>query len=237
MRRSINAERAALCALWSAVQAARGPQLALAGGPALDPGPPPRTGSSPHGEPAPDGTALRMQALVELAQAGDGEAFGALYDHYVEPVYRYLYYRLGAHQMAEDLTSETFLRALRRLDSYTWQGKDFGAWLTTIARNLVTDHVKSSRFRLEVTTGEMLDADRTVDGIEDAVVDRLAHAQVIDALRRLKPDQQECIVLRFLQGLSIAEAADVMGRSQGAIKQLQLRALRALAVLVPETLR
>jgi RNA polymerase sigma-70 factor (ECF subfamily) len=237
VRRSISAERAALCALWSAVQAVRGPQLALAGGPALDPGAPPRTGSSGPGDPAPDRTALRMQALVELAQAGDGEAFGQLYDHYVEPVYRYLYYRLGAHQLAEDLTSETFLRALRRLDSYTWQGKDFGAWLTTIARNLVTDHVKSSRFRLEVTTAEMLDADRAEDGIEDAVVDRLAHAQVIDAVRRLKPDQQECIVLRFLQGLSIAEAADVMGRSQGAIKQLQLRALRALAQLVPETLR
>jgi RNA polymerase sigma-70 factor (ECF subfamily) len=178
-----------------------------------------------------------MRALVELAQQGDAEAFGLVYDHYVDPVYRYVYYRLGNHQQAEDLTSETFLRALRRLDSYTWQGKDFGAWLTTIARNLVADHVKSSRFRLEISTAEMLDADQVEDGIEDAVVDRIAHGAVLDALRTLKPEQQECVVLRFLQGLSVAETAEVMGRSTGAVKQLQLRALRAMARLVPETVR
>ncbi|HEX6935237.1 MAG TPA: sigma-70 family RNA polymerase sigma factor, partial [Actinomycetes bacterium] len=161
-------------------------------------------------------------------------AFGQIYDAYVDSIYRYLYYRVGSHAVAEDLTSETFLRALRRIDSFTWQGKDIGAWFVTIARNLVTDHVKSSRFRLEVTTADMLDADRADDGIEEEVLGRLQNAALLDAVRRLKPEQQECIVLRFLQGLSVAETAAVMKRSDGAVKQLQLRAVRALAKLVPE---
>lgn len=99
-----------------------------------------------------------MMDLVERAQAGESDAFGRLYDQYSDTVYRYIYYRVGGKATAEDLTSETFLRALRRIGTFTWQGRDFGAWLVTIARNLVADHFKSSRFRLEVTTGEMLDA-------------------------------------------------------------------------------
>ena len=111
------------------------------------------TGTSPGWE-SPAGNPI--MALVERAQDGDGEAFGQLYDHYADTVYRYIYYRVGGKATAEDLTSETFLRALRRIGTFTYQGRDFGAWLVTIARNLVADHFKSSRFRLEVTTGEML---------------------------------------------------------------------------------
>jgi RNA polymerase sigma-70 factor, ECF subfamily len=179
----------------------------------------------------------RMAALLTLAQQGDGEAFGQIYDAYVGQVYRYLYYRVGSQPLAEDLTSETFLRALRRIDSFTWQGRDICAWFITIARNLVTDHYKSSRFRLEVSTADMLDADRADDGIEQEVLDNLDNQALLAAVRQLKPEQQECVVLRFLQGLSVAETAAVMGRSDGAIKQLQLRAVRALAKLVPEPVR
>jgi RNA polymerase sigma-70 factor (ECF subfamily) len=176
----------------------------------------------------------RMAALLTLAQQGDGEAFGQIYDAYVGQVYRYLYYRVGSQPLAEDLTSETFLRALRRIDSFTWQGRDICAWFITIARNLVTDHYKSSRFRLEVSTADMLDADRADDGIEQEVLDNLDNQALLAAVRQLKSEQQECVVLRFLQGLSVAETAAVMGRSDGAIKQLQLRAVRALAKLLPE---
>jgi RNA polymerase sigma-70 factor (ECF subfamily) len=179
----------------------------------------------------------RVNALVTLAQQGDAEAFGLVYDRYVDQIYRYLYYRVGSHALAEDLTSETFLRALRRIDSFTYTGKDIGAWFTTIARNLVTDHVKSSRFKLEVSTADMLDADRGDDGIETQVIERLRDAALLDAVRQLRPEQQECIVLRFLQGLSVAETSGVMGRSEGAVKQLQLRAVRALAKLLPEHAR
>ena len=193
-------------------------------------------GSGGPGDPdgAGDAERTRIAALVTLAQQGDAEAFGQIYDAYVDAVYRYVYYRLGSHSLAEDLTSETFLRALRRIDSFTWQGKDIGAWFVTIARNLVADHVKSSRFKLEVTTADMLDADRGDNGIEDEVLGRLQNAVLLDAVRQLKPEQQECIVLRFLQGLSVAETAAILRRSEGAVKQLQLRAVRALAKLLPE---
>ena len=80
---------------------------------------------------------------------GHAEAFGQLYDHYVNGIFRFIYYRVGSQQLAEDLTSETFVRGLRAIQRFSWQGKDFGAWLTTIARNLATDHFKASRTRLE----------------------------------------------------------------------------------------
>lgn len=176
-------------------------------------------------------------SLVARAQGGDPEAFGQLYDRYVELVYRYIYYRVGASSTAEDLTSETFLRALRRLTSFTWQGKDFGAWLITIARNLVIDHFKSGRFRLEISTADMLDADRIEVGPERAVLDSITTAALLEAVRRLRPEQQECVVLRFLQGLSVAETAFAMGKNEGAIKALQYRAVRSLARLLPADIR
>jgi RNA polymerase sigma-70 factor (ECF subfamily) len=173
-----------------------------------------------------------MIALVELAQAGDAEAFGRLYDNYVDTVYRYIYYRVGSRvggrALAEDLTSETFLRALRRISTFTWQGRDFGAWLVTIARNLVADHFKSSRFRLEITTGEMLDANEVEASPEDCVLESLSSAALLSAVKKLNSQQQECVTLRFLQGLSVAETAQIMGKNEGAIKTLQYRAIRTL---------
>ena len=185
----------------------------------------------------PTATAARMMDLVERAQDGETEAFGRLYDHYSDTVYRYIYYRVGGKATAEDLTSETFLRALRRIGTFTWQGRDFGAWLVTIARNLVADHFKSSRFRLEVTTGEMLDANEVERSPEDSVLESLSNAALLDAVRKLNPQQQECVTLRFLQGLSVAETARVMGKNEGAIKTLQYRAVRTLARLLPDDAR
>jgi RNA polymerase sigma-70 factor (ECF subfamily) len=199
------------------------------------------SGYAPYGRDASgdDPDLERVAALVSLAQRGDNEAFAQLYDRYVDSIYRYLHYRVGTHALAEDLTSETFLRALRRLDTFTWQGRDFGAWLATIARNLVIDHHKSSRFRLEVPTGDILDADHAdEDGdVEKAALRRLEDATLIDALREIKPAQQECVVLRFLEGFSSAETARILGRSEGAVKQLQLRALRSLAKILAERAR
>jgi len=178
-----------------------------------------------------------IMELVERAQNGESEAFGRLYDHYSDTVYRYIYYRVGSRATAEDLTSETFLRALRRIGTFTWQGRDFGAWLVTIARNLVADHFKSSRFRLEVTTGEMLDSNECERSPEDSVLESLSNAALLDAVRRLNPQQQECVTLRFLQGLSVAETARIMGKNEGAIKTLQYRAVRTLARLLPPDAR
>ncbi|WP_051836084.1 ECF subfamily RNA polymerase sigma factor, BldN family [Streptomyces sp. NRRL WC-3742] len=178
-----------------------------------------------------------IMELVERAQNGESDAFGRLYDHYADTVYRYIYYRVGSRATAEDLTSETFLRALRRIGTFTWQGRDFGAWLVTIARNLVADHFKSSRFRLEVTTGEMLDSNECERSPEESVLESLSNAALLDAVRRLNPQQQECVTLRFLQGLSVAETARIMGKNEGAIKTLQYRAVRTLARLLPPDAR
>jgi RNA polymerase sigma-70 factor, ECF subfamily len=186
---------------------------------------------------ADEAEANRLIALVELARKGDSEAFGLLYDHYHPQVYRFLYYRVGSQTLAEDLTSDTFFRALRSMSSFRWQGKDFGAWLMTIARNLTTDHYKSGKNRLELTTEDMSAHDSATEGPESAVLATLTNEALMAALRKLPVEQQECLVMRFLQGLSIAETARTMGRSDGAIKQLQLRAVRNLAKLMPEGLR
>ena len=175
----------------------------------------------------------RLIALVELARGGDSEAFGQLYDHYQGSVYRFVFYRTRSQTLAEDLTSETFLRALRSMSGFRWQGKDFGAWLMTIARNLCTDHFKAGRTRLEVTTEDMGAHDDATEGPENAVMASLTNEVLLDGLRQLSDEQRDCLIMRFLQGLSIAETAAVLGRSEGAIKQLQLRGVRNLGKLMP----
>jgi RNA polymerase sigma-70 factor, ECF subfamily len=208
------------------------------GAPVSSPPEPPAP-SEPPGPPeqVPE-SATEVWRLVQRAQAGDVEAFGALYDRYADTVFRFIYFRVSTRQLAEDLTSETFLRALRRINSFTWQGRDLGAWLVTIARNLVADHFKSGRYRLEVSTAEVLDADRPdrdpEGSPESAVLDKLTNQTLLEAVKRLNPEQQECIVLRFLQGFSVAETAQAMSKNEGAIKALQYRAVRSLARLLPE---
>jgi len=187
-----------------------------------------------------EGTAAeraRLIALVELARKGDVDAFGLLYDHYHTAVYRFLFYRTRSATLAEDLTSETFFRALRSMTGFRWQGKDFGAWLMTIARNLATDHFKAGRTRLEMATEDMGQHDDATEGPESAVLASLTNEVLLKALAKLPDEQRDCVVMRFLQGLSIAETAAVLGRSDGAVKQLQLRGVRNLAKLMPEGLR
>lgn len=190
--------------------------------------------------------AYEVWTLVERAQQGDTEAFGLIYDRYVDTVFRFIYFRVGNRPLAEDLTSETFLRALKRIGSFTWQGRDLGAWLVTIARNLVADHFKSGRYRLEFVDGdgrfnadgERMDSlfdgvDRSAEGDpESAVVDHFDNVALLTAVKHLEyhsPEQYTCVVYRFLQGFSIAETAQAMGKNEGAIKALQGRAMQSLA--------
>jgi RNA polymerase sigma-70 factor (ECF subfamily) len=179
----------------------------------------------------------RLIALVELARGGDKEAFGLLFDHYHPSVYRFVYYRTRSQTLAEDLASETFFRALRSMNNFRWQGKDFGAWLMTIARNLTTDHFKAGRTRLEQTTEDMGVHDDATEGPETAVLAALTNETLLRSLTELPKEQQECLIMRFLQSMSIAETAQVLGRSEGAVKQLQLRGVRNLAKLMPAGVR
>jgi RNA polymerase sigma-70 factor, ECF subfamily len=229
-------------ALWAAVLsvglqpgARRTRVLAPRARPVVETAPTPEPAAEP--EPEPEGRDEEVWGLVEAAQRGDTDAFGQLYDRYVDTVHRYAYARLGDRTLAEDVTSETFLRALRRIGTVSYRGRDVGAWFVTIARNLVLDHVKSGRYRYEVVSGDPLDADVSTEGPEPAVLRRLSAEELLRCVRQLPPDQQECVVLRFLQGLSVAETATVMRRNAGAVKALQHRALRRLATLLPDGIR
>jgi RNA polymerase sigma-70 factor (ECF subfamily) len=208
------------------------------------PRPRPHPASSPHpvsstvpGEPEPtppamDDEHVETWRLVQLAQAGDGEAFGQLYDRYFDMVYRFIYYRVNDRALAEDFTSETFLRALRRISTISYQGRDIGAWFVTIARNIVLDHVKSARNRLEVTTADTIEGEERAQSTEAAVLEVLTSERLMQAVRQLGDEQRECVMLRFIQGLSVAETAQIMGKNDGAIKALQHRAVRKLADLI-----
>jgi RNA polymerase sigma-70 factor, ECF subfamily len=180
---------------------------------------------------------LDAWALVAAAQQGDANAYGDLYSRYRDVVFRFVLSRIADRHLAEDLTGETFLRALRRLDSVSYQGRDVGAWFVTIARNLVFDHCKSSRFRLEVKVANMLDAEDTAVGPEREVIASTVAAELWGCVDRLGRDQQQCVRLRFQQGLSVRETAIVMGRKDGAVKALQHRAIRRLLQLLPEGIR
>ena len=176
--------------------------------------------------------------LVKAAQEGDTEAFGVLYDKYVDMVFRYVLFRVGGDRaFAEDVTSETFLRALRSIGSVSYQGRDVGAWFVTIARNIVFDHVKSSRYRLEVTTAELQDNREETSGPEQEVMTEATNAELLRCVSQLGDDQQECIRLRFIEGKSVSEVAELMDRNEGAVKALQHRAVRRLAQILPSWLR
>lgn len=175
---------------------------------------------------------------VRQAQEGSAHAFALLYDYYVDQVYAYVYHRVGHRQTAEDLVGDVFLRALRRITTFRWQGVDFGAWLITIARNRVHDHFKSARFRLEAPVEEIYDTPQTSspDDPEQAALAGDLARQVREALSLLKGEQAEVLYLRFIQHLNVAETGAVMGKSDGAVKALQYRALKTLSRLVPQGL-
>lgn len=164
-------------------------------------------------------------------------AFEQLFERYYDVVFRFVLFRTNDRPLAEDITSETFVRALRRIGSVSYQGRDIAAWFITIARNLIFDHVKSSRYRLESTQADMVDLSPSTHGPEQQVLDGATHDELLRCVAKLNPDQQECIHLRFLQGRSVAETAQIMDRNEGAVKALQHRAVRRLAQLLPDGLR
>lgn len=172
--------------------------------------------------------------LVAASQNGSAQAFASLYDRYIDQVYAYVHHRVGHRQTAEDLTADVFVKALRRIGTFRWQGVDFGAWLLTIARNRVHDHFRSARFRLESPVEEIFDTPRTggSDDPEAAALSAETARQVHAALRQLKGEQAEVLYLRFIQHLDVAQTARAMDRNEGAVRALQYRALKSLGKLV-----
>jgi RNA polymerase sigma-70 factor (ECF subfamily) len=184
-------------------------------------------------------TEIDVEAMVRDARAGDSHALGQLYDTYRDRVARFAAGRLGDAEKAEDVTSETFEAVCRNLGSYR-AGTDFEAWLFTIAHRRVADHFRRRFRRREVELDEAVlthEGGRhalpgplppAVDGPEEAVLAAERRAEVAGAFRRLRADQQEVLALRVLGGLSAAQVADVLGKSEGAVRVAQHRALRSL---------
>lgn len=157
--------------------------------------------------------------LIEAAQA-DPQCFGALYERYFDRVYAYVARRSGSRGEAEDLTSEVFHQALANLGRFEWRGVPFVAWLLKIARNAVADRWQ----RLARDRGEPLSDPGQTGNPADA--DR--RAMLADLVARLPHDQQRVVLARFVEQRSVREIAEALGRTEGAVKQLQFRALESL---------
>lgn len=187
---------------------------------------------------APAAPDAAMAALVARVQAGDNAAFGDIYRRYYDTIFRFVYCRVGSRPTAEDLTGDVFLRALQRIDRFRWQGRDLGAWLVTIARNRVADYHKGGFGHYETTTGAVVDQEQVAnDHPEDEAISYLIARTLWAAVRRLTPEQCECLRLRFLLGLSVTETCAALGSTEAAVKALTHRATQAIASKHPDLAR
>jgi RNA polymerase sigma-70 factor (ECF subfamily) len=173
------------------------------------------------------------ESLVRRAQKHDQEAFAQLYEGYFDRIYRYITLKIGDAVEAEDLTQQVFLNSLRSISSFKWRGRPFSAWLYRIAHNQVVDYLRKKK-RTDLPLEETL-----AGGGDDprlAAERKLDVEQVLAASRQLTEAQREVISLRFTSELSIAQVAEVMGKSQGAVKALQHSGIVALrkALMVKE---
>jgi len=169
----------------------------------------------------------QVVALVSRAVAREQAAFGELYDRYLDRVYRYVFYRTGTRTDAEDLTEQTFLQAWAAIERFRWQGKPFLAWLYTVAHNLVIDWRRRSD-----QSQSLDDAERPIDvespSAARELVDWIDAELLADAIKRLTPEQQQVIILKFIDGFDTARVAQIMDKRDGTVRALQLRALQSL---------
>lgn len=172
---------------------------------------------------------LSDEDLVKLAAEGDREAFGALYRRYVKQIYNYILYRVQHVQEAEDLTSRVFFRALRNIHRFEYRGLAFSAYLYRIAHNLVSnwhrDQHRSRTIPLEEVPPPRSDTHTHPDIL---LVEEERRELILEAIRRLPPERQQLLILKFVDGLSNAEIAQIMGRTERAVKSLYHRTLVAL---------
>lgn len=171
-------------------------------------------------------------ALVDRAVASrDQQAFGELYDRLVVRVYRYLYFRTGSRTDAEDLTEQVFLKAWEAIQRFRWQGRPFLAWLYRLAHNVLVDHHRARR-----PTTSLHDDARPLDFPSEAaardMARRLDAELLVQVVQQLTPEQQQVIVLKFIDGYDTEQIARMLDKREGAIRALQLRALLSLRRLL-----
>ena len=162
---------------------------------------------------------------VALACRGNPEAFSYLYEKNVTRIYNYVYYRIGSASDAEDITSRVFYRAFGHINTYVEKGVPFSAWLYRIAHNLIANWHRDNLRRKEVPLEDHLELPHRSDQPERMMERNQETELLLKGIRRLSPDRQQLILLKYLEDLSNAEIAQIMGRSEGAIKSLYHRAL------------
>lgn len=161
--------------------------------------------------------------LIEAAKAGDTEAWSEVYRCYRGAVLAFLTRRTGNRALAEDLTQDTFVRAMAGIGGYQWTGKDLGAWIFTIARNIMLDHDKRRSSRRESTVAVVADTDSGIR-VDELVIAAVEADRVFAALAVLNDRQRTVVQLRYWGGLSSHEIADRIGLRVGAVKTLTYRA-------------
>ena len=171
--------------------------------------------------------------LVLQAQAGNSEAFGQLYDAYMERIYRFVYFRVEDQQTAEDITSQVFLKAWSNLDRFQFSRTPYLAWLYTIAHNAVIDHYRTRKVNTALDDVQLSQPDHS-EAVENEIDLTVEMQSVKSALQTLTDDQQKVLTLKFIEGMSNNEIARHLGKREGAIRALQMRGLQALAKQLEE---
>ena len=166
--------------------------------------------------------------LVDLAKTGDKDAFGELYERYVEKIYNYIYYRTGNHHDAEDISARVFFRAMAHIETYTERGVPFQAWLYRIAHNLVANWHRDKGRRKIIPLDEFIASSLKSESPDRQAEENEERETLLAAIRRLPEERQQLLVLKFVEHLSNAEIGDIMGRTEGAVKSLYHRTLTAL---------
>jgi RNA polymerase sigma-70 factor (ECF subfamily) len=170
---------------------------------------------------------------VLQAQAGNSEAFGQLYDAYMERIYRFVYFRVEDQQTAEDITSQVFLKAWSNLDRFSFNRTPYLAWLYTIAHNAVIDHYRTRKVTAALDDVQLSQQDHA-EVVENEIDLTNEMKTIKAALQMLTDDQQKVLTLKFIEGMSNTEIARQLGKREGAIRALQMRGLQALAKQLQE---
>lgn len=164
--------------------------------------------------------------LIQRAKAYDPDALSTLYERYYQGIYRYVYYRVGSAALAEDLTADVFVKMLNGIPSYSMQGVPFSAWLYRIARNRLIDHMRRQPEKADLSLEEAR-VDSIASG-ETALEQALQRDELLKAVQVLTAEQQQVIILKFIEDMDNATIAAVLGKTEGAVKSLQHRALDTL---------
>lgn len=167
------------------------------------------------------------ESIIRRAQQLDTEAFTQLYEAYFDKIYRYLAIRVRNEYEAEDMTQQVFMKVLHSISSYKRKGVPFSSWLYRIAHNLLVDYLRQQNKKATVDI-EGLQLPYTGDDPQNLMDQQVDIDELKKATKKLTPAQQEVLSLRFAGELSIAQCAEIMGKSEGAVKALQHSAVLAL---------